>query len=77
MNRIIKSPEARRYMYVVGVALAALLVGYGILTAENSGLWLSLLGALLGFSQVTSAANTPEKPSTEQEDEITTLFEDE
>lgn len=77
MNRIIKSPEARRYMYVVGVALAALLVGYGILTAESSGLWLSLLGALLGFSQVTSAVNTPEKPTNEEEGEITTLIEDE
>lgn len=77
VNRIIKNPEVRRYMYVVGVALAALLVGYGVLNAENSGLWLSLLGALLGFNQVTSAVNTPEKPTIEQEDEITTFIEEE
>lgn len=76
-NRIIKSPAARRYMYVVGVSLAALLVGYGLITAEHSGLWLSLLGAILGFNQVTSAVNTPEKPTNEEEGEITTLIEDE
>lgn len=77
MNHIIKNPEARRYMYVTLTAVAALLVGYGVLTVEQSGLWLSLGGAILGFGNIVAASNTPEKPSTEQEDEITTLFEDE
>jgi len=71
MDKIIKSPEKRRYLYVVGVAVAALLVGYGIINAEHSGLWVSLLGTVLGFSQITSAANVPERPTEEdKEDEV-------
>lgn len=77
MDRIIKSPEKRRYLYIVGVAVAALLVGYGIITSEQSGLWISLAAAILGVNGIVSAANTPEKPTTQEEDEITTLIEDE
>lgn len=77
MNRIIKSPETRRYIYVVLTAVSALLVGYGVLTLSESGLWLTVAGAVLGFGNVLSASNTPEKPATEEEVEITTLFDTE
>lgn len=77
MNRIIKNPATRRYMYVIGVSLSALLIGYGIITSEEGGLWLSLLGAVLGLNEVIASVNTPEKPTNEEEGEITTLIEDE
>lgn len=74
MNKIIKSPEIRRYLYLIGAAIAALLVGYNIITVEQSGLWLNFLVAILGVQSIMAAVNTPEKPSDEQEEEITTIF---
>lgn len=58
-NRWVPSPEVRKWLYGILVALAALGVGYGILTAEQSGLWLALASAILGLGNVIAAGNVP------------------
>lgn len=58
-NRWVPSPEVRRWLYGILIALAALGVGYGILTAEQSGLWLALASAVLGVGNVVAAGNVP------------------
>ena len=59
-NRWIPSPAARRWLYGIAAALGALLVGYGIMTASESGLWLALAGAILGGVDALAFANTPD-----------------
>lgn len=76
-NRIIKSPSFRRYGYLVLTAVVALLIGYGLIDAEQGELWKELVYAIFGLGFLTAAANTPEKPTNEEEGEITTLIEDE
>lgn len=76
-NRIIKSPTLRRYGYLVMVAVVALLIGYGIIEEGMGDLWKELIYAVFGIGFGVAAVNTPEKHSNEQEDEITTLIEDE
>jgi hypothetical protein len=51
------SPKFRRYLYVVGIALAALLVAYGLIDTEKVPLWVALLGAVLGISNGIAAGN--------------------
>ena len=58
-NRWIASKSARLWLYGVAVAVAALLVGYGILTVEHGGLWLSVVGALLGLGNAVAGRNVP------------------
>lgn len=58
-NKWIPSPEVRTWFYGVLVALGAVGVGYGIITAEQSGLWLSLASAILGLGNLLAARNTP------------------
>lgn len=58
-NRWIPSPAARLWMYGVAVAVAALLIGYGILTIEQGGLWLAVVGAILGTGNAVAARNVP------------------
>ena len=48
----------RRWLYGVGVAIGALLVGYGYLNGEQLLMWLALLTAVLGL---TATANLGEK----------------
>lgn len=59
MNRLIPSPAVRAWLYGIFIALAALAVGYGLLTIEQSGLWLTLVAAVLGLSNTLALANTP------------------
>lgn len=61
MNHIIKDPAVRIWIYGIFVAAGALAVGYGLVTAEQSGLWLSLIGAVLMASNGLAAANTPKR----------------
>lgn len=49
--------RVRIWLYSVAVALAALLVGYGVLTIEQSGLWLALFGALSAVAPVVALDN--------------------
>lgn len=58
-NRWIPSRAARLWLYGVAVAAAALLVAYGVLTIEQSGVWLVLIGALLGVAPAVAAGNVP------------------
>ena len=58
-NRWVPSPAVRLWLYGILTALAALGVGYGIVTAEQSGLWLALGSALLGAGNLIAAGNTP------------------
>lgn len=58
-NRWITSPGVRLWLYGVLVALAALGVGYGIVTIEQGGLWLALGAAVLGVGNLLAAKNTP------------------
>lgn len=60
-NRWIPSPEARLWLYGVLVALAALGAGYGIITAEQGGLWLALGAAVLGVGNLLAARNVPKR----------------
>lgn len=53
----IKNEKTRLYLYGIGVAVAALLVGYGIVSYEESQLWLSVAGAALGLTNVLAAVN--------------------
>lgn len=41
----------RKALYRIGAAVCALLVGYGLFTAELALLWLGLGAALLGIAQ--------------------------
>ena len=58
-NQWVPSPEVRLWMYGILVALAALAVGYGIITVEQGGLWLALGAALLGVGNLIAARNVP------------------
>lgn len=50
----------RRRLYLVAAALLALLGVYGLVTPEQSGPWLDLVGAALGVTALSgAAANTP------------------
>ncbi len=50
--------EVRGWIYRVLVAVGLLLVGYGVLTAEQWALW---AGVLVSVLNVMPAANTPVK----------------
>lgn len=46
----ILSPSGRSQIYLIALALGPLLVFYGIRSDTEIGLWLGLLGALMGAS---------------------------
>lgn len=58
-NKWVPSPEARVWIYGVLAAAAAVATGYGVLTAEQGGLWLSLGAAVLGVGNLLAARNVP------------------
>lgn len=60
LNKVIPNPEVRKWMYGVGVAVSGILIGYGIMTTEEAGWWLILVGALFGFNEFTANRNTPD-----------------
>ena len=49
------SRQGRVWLYSTGIAIIALLVGYGALTNETATLWSALLAPLLGLA----IANVP------------------
>lgn len=63
MNHIIANPDIRKWMYRVAAAIGVVLIGYGIVTAEQGGLWLSLIGAVLGGPNGLASVNTPDPNS--------------
>ena len=52
------SESTRAYVYAVLVAVVPLLIGYGILTAEEAALWLGLAAAVLGLGLATANTST-------------------
>lgn len=58
-NRWIPRPEIRMWLYGVLVALAALGIGYGVINAEQGGLWLALFAAALGVGPLVAGRNVP------------------
>lgn len=50
------SRKGRLWLYSTGIAVVALLVGYGALTNELAALWSALLAPLLGLA----IANVPD-----------------
>lgn len=57
----ITNPKTRAYLYGIGIAASPLAVGYGIINAEQSGLWVSFLGAVLGINNSLALANLGNK----------------
>lgn len=56
----IKNPATRRYLYGVATAVVPLLVGLGVVGADDGTLWLAVVGAILGMGATSLAAvNTP------------------
>lgn len=54
----VPSERVRAYIYAVLVAAVPLLIGYGILSAEEGALWLGLAGAVLGLGLATANTST-------------------
>lgn len=58
-NAWIPRPDVRRWFYGVLVAGAGVAIGYGLITAEQGGLWLSLGAAVLGTGPLVAGRNVP------------------
>lgn len=67
-NKWVPRPELRAWLYGIGIALAAMLIGYGVFTAEQGGLWIALLGAILGVNESVAARNVPRRSSDDDRD---------
>jgi len=56
----IRSPETRRYLYGVVLALIPVLVVFGLVSPDDVATWTNLAGALLGLGAAGLALpNTP------------------
>lgn len=66
-NKWVPRPELRAWLYGIGIAAAAVLIGYGIITAEQGDLWVSLLGAILGVSNAVAARNLPRQAASAED----------
>ena len=54
------SPGSRLRIYEISAAAAPILVAYGIIAQDKVGLWLALVGALVGTgSNLLARANVP------------------
>lgn len=56
-GHIIPSARVRAYLYGVMVAAGAVALVYGLVNAEQLGVWLALGGAVLGVSNAVAYAN--------------------
>ena len=45
----ILSPEGRKWLYGITIAVIAVLTGYDLITPDKAPLWLALAAALLGI----------------------------
>lgn len=55
----ITNPKIRAYIYSILVAAGAVALVYGLVNAEQLGVWVALAGAALGLSNGLALANTP------------------
>lgn len=53
-------PAVRRWLYGIAAAVAPIATAYGLVTDEQSVLWLNLAGAVLF---VMAVGNTPSRPA--------------
>lgn len=53
-------PAVRRWLYGIAAAVAPIATAYGLVTDEQSVLWLNLAGAVLFIMAV---GNTPSRPA--------------
>lgn len=68
MHRIL-TPEVRTWLYGVVSAGLAIIAAYGIISAEEVPLWLTLAAALLGLAgSATATAYRPTKLDPGEED---------
>lgn len=58
-NVLVPSPEVRRYVYRLALAVAPVLVAYGVLAESQLALWLGVLEAVLSLPTVLALANVP------------------
>ncbi|MFF5793669.1 hypothetical protein ACFY5D_16610 [Paeniglutamicibacter sp. NPDC012692] len=67
----LKEPKTRKWIYGIATAAIPLLIGYGALTAATGGLWLVLVGAILGVgtNSLASANTKPEAQPLEESPE--------
>lgn len=56
----VRRQAVRAWLYRVGLAVAALAGGYGLLTEDKAALWVGVLAAVLGNGLAT--AYTPREP---------------
>lgn len=62
-NRVVVSPQLRRWLYIGVAAVLAALVVYGVVTMEQLERWAQLTVAVLTLGTTTLAAlNTPRGP---------------
>ena len=54
------TPAVRRWLYGIAAAAAPIAAAYGLVTDEQSVLWLNLIGAALF---VMAVGNTPSRPT--------------
>lgn len=59
----ITSPKVRAYIYGILAAAGAVALVYGLVNAEQLGVWLALGGAALCLSNSLSLANVPQAPT--------------
>lgn len=58
VGQIIRTPEVRRWLYRVALAVIALCVCYGVLTGNEAALWGALAAALVSLP--VASANVPQ-----------------
>ena len=58
-NKWVPSPGVRLWLYGVLATLAPVGVAYGVVTAEQGGMWLAVASAVLGVSNLLAARNVP------------------
>lgn len=58
LGQIIRTPEVRRWLYRVALAVIALCVGYGLLTDHAGALWGALAAAVVSLP--VASANVPQ-----------------
>ena len=60
----ILSPEGRKWLYGITIAVIAVLTGYDLITPDKAPLWLALAAALLGI--VAPAVAIKHVPNSEE-----------
>lgn len=57
----ILTPEKRKRIYQIIIALQPMAVFYGIMTSEEVGIWVAIIAAILGLSVAQSNTLSEEK----------------